>query len=498
MPHPLFRLGNRLALCASMVREGTKLADIGTDHAYLPIWLARKGRISSAIAADVKPLPLRSAEQNIRRYHVEEQITTRLSDGLRALSPDEAGDIVLAGMGGELIIRLIGEAPWLKAGDKRLILQPMTSAEELRRFLEREGFAILREQAAEEDGHVYSVMLVEYCPAQAGGGELYPYIGKLDGSTPESRAYIAKCARRLSKKAQGMRLSGNAEEASSLQMILEKLQQLCETNNEKGGLVMATVGQFYDFIDAFAPFHTAMGFDNPGLLVGARDTEVRSVLFALDITPQVVREAAEMGAQLIVSHHPVIFHPLKSLSPDSAPYLLAQYGIAAICPYQSGYGAGRGEHLLGGAVTAQKRADAQGIRAQRPAGGPDRGDRPSLHAGRICCVCKRCVGVRRPKICERGQDHHHCGPLWGSWGGSHAGCCRTGGAGDGHRGHEAQPASRCGGYGDHAGGRRPFLHRGRGDCAADGAASEPFPGGKNGQVRTGAQPGPIPLIPCRR
>ena len=101
MPHPLFRLGNRLALCASMVREGTKLADIGTDHAYLPIWLARKGRISSAIAADVKPLPLRSAEQNIRRYHVEEQITTRLSDGLRALSPDEAGDIVLAGMGGE-------------------------------------------------------------------------------------------------------------------------------------------------------------------------------------------------------------------------------------------------------------------------------------------------------------------------------------------------------------------------------------------------------------
>lgn len=71
-------------------------------------------------------------------------------------------------MGGELIIRLIGEAPWLKAGDKRLILQPMTSAEELRRFLEREGFAILREQAAEEDGHVYSVMLVEYCPAQGG------------------------------------------------------------------------------------------------------------------------------------------------------------------------------------------------------------------------------------------------------------------------------------------------------------------------------------------
>lgn len=96
---------------------------------------------------------------------------------------------------------------------------------------------------------------------------------------------------------------------------------------------MATVGEFYDLIDAFAPFHTAMGFDNPGLLVGDRGTEVHSALFALDITPQVVREAAEMGAQLVVSHHPVIFHPLKSLLPGSAPYLLAQYGVAAICAH---------------------------------------------------------------------------------------------------------------------------------------------------------------------
>lgn len=139
MPHPLFRLGNRLALCASMVREGTKLADIGTDHAYLPIWLARKGRISSAIAADVSPCRCVPRNRISAATMWRNRLPPRLSDGLRALSPDEAGDIVLAGMGGELIIRLIGEAPWLKAGDKRLILQPMTSAEELRRFLEREG-----------------------------------------------------------------------------------------------------------------------------------------------------------------------------------------------------------------------------------------------------------------------------------------------------------------------------------------------------------------------
>ena len=231
MPHPLFTLGNRLSLCASMVREGTKLVDIGTDHAYLPIWLVRKGRISNAIAADVKLSPLRSAERNIRRYHVEEQVSARLSDGLDAVFPNEADDIVMAGMGGELIIRLIGAAPWLKQEHKRLILQPMTSAEELRRFLAREGFSILREEATEEDGHIYSVMQVMYAPAQAGGGELYPYICKLDGSTAESRAYISKCAVRLFKKAQGMRISGHSEEATALQAIYECLQQLCERDN---------------------------------------------------------------------------------------------------------------------------------------------------------------------------------------------------------------------------------------------------------------------------
>ncbi|WP_207747900.1 Nif3-like dinuclear metal center hexameric protein [Clostridium sp. D33t1_170424_F3] len=96
---------------------------------------------------------------------------------------------------------------------------------------------------------------------------------------------------------------------------------------------MITVGDFYDFIDGFAPFHTAMGFDNPGLLVGGRGASVRKVLFALDITPEVVHEAVAMDAQLIVSHHPVIFEPLKSLAFGSAPYLLAQNGIAAICAH---------------------------------------------------------------------------------------------------------------------------------------------------------------------
>lgn len=96
---------------------------------------------------------------------------------------------------------------------------------------------------------------------------------------------------------------------------------------------MTTAGDIYRFIDGFAPFRTAMDFDNPGLLVGDENTEVTTVVLSLDITPEVVREASELGAQLIVSHHPVIFHPLKKLNTASVPYLLASHSIAAICAH---------------------------------------------------------------------------------------------------------------------------------------------------------------------
>lgn len=96
---------------------------------------------------------------------------------------------------------------------------------------------------------------------------------------------------------------------------------------------MTKVKNIYEFLDGWAPFSTAMSFDNAGLLAGNGEEEVQTVLLALDITPDVVREAVSCGAQLIVSHHPVIFDPLKRLTPDSAPWLLARHAIAAICAH---------------------------------------------------------------------------------------------------------------------------------------------------------------------
>lgn len=94
---------------------------------------------------------------------------------------------------------------------------------------------------------------------------------------------------------------------------------------------MITVKDILDYTESFAPLATAADFDNSGLLVGSSKQEVTKALVALDITSEVVEEAKEKGAQLIISHHPVIFHPLKMLPTDSAPYMLAQAGITALC-----------------------------------------------------------------------------------------------------------------------------------------------------------------------
>ena len=94
-----------------------------------------------------------------------------------------------------------------------------------------------------------------------------------------------------------------------------------------------TVQAIYEYMDKKAPFATAFGYDNVGLLVGSGQAAVSSVLLALDITPEVVAEAKQLGAELIISHHPVIFEPLRALTEQQVPYLLAQSGIAAICAH---------------------------------------------------------------------------------------------------------------------------------------------------------------------
>lgn len=224
MSRPLFQLDPRLRLCAEFVRDGAKMADVGTDHAYLPVWLEKQGRIRSAIAADVRSGPLEKARENLERYRTE-HIVIRHSDGLRNIRPEEADDIVIAGMGGELIARIVSEAPWVRQPEKHLILQPMTCALELREFLRQNGFWITREEAVETRGRVYTVMLVRWQAQPLAFGELYPYVGALQSDTPTARLYLEKQLGALRVRGKGLH-EQDPQQAQKLLQTADQLEQL--------------------------------------------------------------------------------------------------------------------------------------------------------------------------------------------------------------------------------------------------------------------------------
>lgn len=145
---------------AAMVTPGNILADVGTDHGHVPIALVQRKRIPRAIAMDLRMGPLAHAKENIARCGLTDFIETRLSDGVEALAPGEAGTIVIAGMGGELVIHILmkGEAVCRAAGE--LILQPQSELAKVRKFLIEHGYRITDENMIYEDGKYYPLMRV--------------------------------------------------------------------------------------------------------------------------------------------------------------------------------------------------------------------------------------------------------------------------------------------------------------------------------------------------
>ena len=149
------QLSQRLSSVASMVTAGNCLADVGTDHGYVPIYLYERNVIPRAIAMDVNKGPLERAALHIAESGMKDVIETRLSDGLTALRPKEADSIVIAGMGGPLMIRILSAYPEVTASAKELILQPQSEIAEVRIWLYEQGYEIVEEHMVYEEGKYY-------------------------------------------------------------------------------------------------------------------------------------------------------------------------------------------------------------------------------------------------------------------------------------------------------------------------------------------------------
>ena len=151
-------LSKRLQAAAGLISEGNRLVDVGTDHGYIPIYLVENKKIPSAIAMDVKTGPLSRAEEHIRQAGLNAYITCRLSDGLERLQPGEGDSLLLAGMGGNLMVRILKNGTNVRNSFREIILQPQSAQSLVRKEMEAAGWCTEKEDMVLEDGKFYPMM----------------------------------------------------------------------------------------------------------------------------------------------------------------------------------------------------------------------------------------------------------------------------------------------------------------------------------------------------
>ena len=173
------QLPDRLSMAAALVPLGVAVADIGSDHAYLPVHLVREGIAPRAIACDIAEGPLENARKTVARAGLEHKIELRLSDGFERFAPADAGCWILAGMGGTLMARLLDAAPWLQAPGTTIVAQPMRHAEDLRAWLVAHGFAIETEIACIDAGRAYLALRAVYDGIERAYPPGYSHYGEL-------------------------------------------------------------------------------------------------------------------------------------------------------------------------------------------------------------------------------------------------------------------------------------------------------------------------------
>lgn len=216
------KLSDRLLKITELVNNCTSLADIGTDHGYVPVYCVRNGLCEKAIACDINEGPLNAARESIDLYGLGARIATRLSDGLEALNPGEADTIVIAGMGGFLIRHILERGKEKIKNDTRLILQPMVAAPELRSFLCENGYEIITEKLAREGDKFYNIILVKKGSGKCSEKEIL--IGKnldCDENYPD---YIDFHKRVFGKIIAGLeKSSGREDEINHYKRLLEIL-----------------------------------------------------------------------------------------------------------------------------------------------------------------------------------------------------------------------------------------------------------------------------------
>ncbi len=237
----MFELKNkRLIKIAEMVKPCRCVADIGTDHAHLPIELVLSGKCRGAIACDVKKGPLEVAKKNISELALEGKIELRLGFGLQVVEPCECECITVAGMGGLMICDILERSEEVAGGARQLVLQPNTCEYDLREYLFENGYVIDDERGVHDGEHYYLIISCRKHEKTDGGDDKggcevpddnYYFMGNImpERMSPEDRAFLSNLKKKTERVLEGIALSGenlteeNAEKKAKYEALTEKL-----------------------------------------------------------------------------------------------------------------------------------------------------------------------------------------------------------------------------------------------------------------------------------
>lgn len=220
-------MNKRMHAIVKYIEPGRGLIDVGTDHGYLPAWMASHGYRGNIIASDIHAAPLQKAKDTAEKAGVTNRITFQLCDGLAQCKPESVDTIIIAGMGGDMICRILDLAEWCMDRRYKLILQPMTKSEVLRYWLTNNEFEILTEDLVPESGSIYQLIVARFGGStRLSDGELF--LGKKELCTDEElyEQQRKKLIKRIDSAVAGMENNAAGAELPALRLYRQILADL--------------------------------------------------------------------------------------------------------------------------------------------------------------------------------------------------------------------------------------------------------------------------------
>lgn len=220
-------MNNRLHKIAQYINTGIGMIDVGTDHGYLPVFLASNGYPGNIFASDIRPKPLEAARRSAEAAGVTERISFLLCNGLDKCDPEKVDTIVIAGMGGDTVCGILDRAEWCMDERYRLVLQPMTKQHVLRYWLINNGFEIVSESLVKDGGVIYPILAARFGGSMSlSDAELF--VGKLDlvQSSEYFNEYLSRQISRVEAVLAGIRRSDTAGISCRQKLLEEILAQL--------------------------------------------------------------------------------------------------------------------------------------------------------------------------------------------------------------------------------------------------------------------------------